>query len=56
MYFFISRTSSSGLRAVQKVVHISGLEQNVHSYGQPRLARIGIDRPRFAPCVRALSM
>src|SRR6185436_13650978 len=49
MYLFISESTSPGARAIQSVVHMAGEEQNVHWYGHPRLARMGMVRPRATP-------
>ena len=47
--YSLSSTTSTAGRITYRVVHISGLEQNVHWYGQPRVARISMLRPKPIP-------
>ena len=55
-YSSISSARRPGSRAIQRCVHIAGFEQNVHWNGQPRVPRIGIERPRLMPFVWWRSM
>src|SRR5262245_61121080 len=47
--------TSWGSPANQLVPHIDGLEQNVHRYGQPRVAIIGIERRLYSSNPKWLS-